>query len=355
MNLKPYTFSLGEHKNQKVIFISFEKKQELISEIKKLVGSSWSQTKKKWYVRDNEHYRKLFAIQIDFKINEKVLSKIDISNQFELTKLLQQLQLKGYSSNTIKCYSHEFAQYLYFLKDKNANVCTEIDVRNFILYCITTLQLKENTIHSRINALKFYYEQVLFQKKIFIEIPRPKKQLKLPKALHMNEVKRILDVTKNLKHNTILKLCYGMGLRVSEITNLKIVDIESASMRVHIQCGKGKKDRYVNLPESILEQLRTYYKTYKPKVYLFEGQYGGQYSTRSIQKIFKNSLQEAKITKKIGIHSLRHSYATHLLEAGTDIRFIQELLGHNDIKTTLIYTNISDKSLRKITSPLDHL
>ena len=153
----------------------------------------------------------------------------------------------------------------------------------------------------------------------------------------------------------MLKLCYGLGLRVSEIVNLKITDIDSYSMQVLIEQAKGKKDRYVNLPESILPQLRSYFIEYKPKKHLFEGQYGGQYSTRSAQQVFKNALQKAKINKTVGIHSLRHSFATHLLEQGTDIRFIQELLGHNDIKTTLIYTEVSNKSIRKIISPLDTL
>ena len=146
-----------------------------------------------------------------------------------------------------------------------------------------------------------------------------------------------------------------MGLRVSEIINLKIIDIDSVEMRVFIERAKGKKDRYVNLPESILEQLRFYYKEYKPKDYLFEGQYGGQYTTRSVQQFFRKSLDTAKILKKQGVHSLRHSYATHLLENGTDIRFIQELLGHSNIKTTLLYTKVTDLSLRKIISPLDKL
>ena len=153
----------------------------------------------------------------------------------------------------------------------------------------------------------------------------------------------------------MLKLCYGLGLRVSEIINLKITDIDSKSMQVLIERAKGKKDRYVNLPQSILEQVRYYFVEYKPKVYLFEGQYGGQYSSRSAQQVFKNALLKKKINKKLGIHSLRHSFATHLLEQGTDIRFIQELLGHSNIKTTLLYTEVSDKSIRKIVSPLDKL
>lgn len=153
----------------------------------------------------------------------------------------------------------------------------------------------------------------------------------------------------------MLKLCYGLGLRVSEIVNLKIKDIDSKSMQVFIERAKGKKDRYVNLPESILPQLRNYFIEYKPKIYLFEGQNGGQYSCRSAQQVFRNALLKAKINKSVSIHSLRHSFATHLLEQGTDIRFIQELLGHNDIKTTLIYTEVTDKNIRKIISPLDNL
>jgi len=144
----------------------------------------------------------------------------------------------------------------------------------------------------------------------------------------------------------MLKLCYGMGLRVSEIINLKIEDIDSGNMQVLIQQSKGKKNRYVNLPESILEQLRTYYKEYKPKKYLFEGQYGDQYSIRSVQAVFKTAMRKAKIRKKIGIHGLRHSFATHLLENGTEIKFIQELLGHSNIKTTLVYTHVSEKNIK---------
>lgn len=153
----------------------------------------------------------------------------------------------------------------------------------------------------------------------------------------------------------MLKLCYGAGLRVSEIVNLKITDIDSSNMQLFIEKAKGKKDRYVNLPESILEQLRAYYKEYKPKRYLFEGQYGDKYSIRSAQKVFQNAMEKAKINKDVGIHGLRHSFATHLLEAGTDIRFIQELLGHKDLKTTLLYTHVTNNSIKKIKSPLDNI
>ncbi|GAA4469008.1 hypothetical protein GCM10023189_55190 [Nibrella saemangeumensis] len=148
---------------------------------------------------------------------------------------------------------------------------------------------------------------------------------------------------------------FAMGLRVSEIVNLKITDIDSRNKQVSIDRAKGKKDRYVNLPEIILDQLREYYKIYRPKKYLFEGQYGEQYNKRSAQLVFKQALKKARINKAVGIHALRHSYATHLLENGSDIKFIQELLGHNDIKTTLRYTQVSDQSIKKVKSPLDTL
>lgn len=351
----PYTFTLKEHNNQRIILIHFKLNDTLKNQIKKLKDSKWDKELQSWYVPDTSEYRKLFNLPEDFLLGKHVLSKISMHNRDEILRLINQLKLKGYSPNTIRAYAHEFAQYLYYLKDLNANECGEKEVRSYLIFCIDDLKLTENSIHSRINAVKFYYEKVLFQERVFFEIPRPKKQSKLPKALNMHEVRKILDATENLKHNTMLKLCYGMGLRLSEILNLKISNIDSKNMRVHIERGKGKKDRFVNLPESLLEQLRSYYIEYKPKVYLFEGQFGGQYSSRTVQEVFKKSLKKANITKKVGIHSLRHSFATHLLENGTDIRFIQELLGHNDIKTTFIYTHVSDRTIRKIVSPLDNL
>lgn len=355
IDFSPYTFTFEEFKNQRVILIRFEYNFALKEQIRELKGSKWNSGLNAWLVPDCAEYRRLFNLPDDFCVGKNVLSKISLSNRDEIQRLVYQLKLKGYSPNTIRAYAHEFAQYLYYLKDFNAQNCGETEVRAYLIFCIDNLRLSENSLHSRINAVKFYYEKVLFQERIFLEIPRPKKQSKLPKALNMHEVRKIFDATENLKHNTMLKLCYGMGLRLSEILNLKVANIDSKNMRVHIERGKGKKDRFVNLPESILDQLRSYYVEYKPKIYLFEGKYGGQYSSRTIQEVFKKSLTKAKISKKVGIHSLRHSFATHLLENGTDIRFIQELLGHNDIKTTFIYTHVSDKTIRKIISPLDNL
>jgi len=170
-----------------------------------------------------------------------------------------------------------------------------------------------------------------------------------------NEIAKIFAHVVNLKHLVMLKLCYGMGLRVSEVVNLKIADIDSQRMIVHVEAAKGKRDRCVSLPSSILDELRNYYRAYRPKKYLFEGQNGGQYAIRSVQAVFKNAMQKARINKSVGIHGLRHSYATHLLECGTDMYFIQKLLGHKDIKTTEVYAKVSNRQLNNIKSPLDDL
>lgn len=355
MKTPSVAYELGFHQDQAVIFIRFEYNAQLIERLKKLAGVRWSPTQKAWYVRDTVSFREKFGLPPKSVIGKSALLHLRPINQAALLRLVETLQLKSYSPNTINTYRNEFAQLLHVLKDKNVDDMDAEKLRSYFLYCTNTLKLSENTLHSRINAVKFYFEQVLKREKLFFEIPRPKKPSILPKFINAQDIKRLFEVTTNLKHNTMLKLCYGMGLRVSEIVNLKITDIDSKNMQVFIERAKGKKDRYVNLPESILVQLRTYFLEYKPKKYLFEGQYGDQYSIRSAQKVFTDGLKKAKINKKVGIHGLRHSFATHLLEAGTDISFIQELLGHNDLKTTLRYTHVSKKTIKNIQSPLDKL
>jgi integrase/recombinase XerD len=354
MKSEDIQYELATHKKEKVIFIRCDYDAALNARIRKLVGVKWSASQKAWYVPDIAHYRKKFGLTTKLPPGKEVLNKVDSINQPALQRYIDNLQLKGYSANTVITYRNEFAQLLYFLKDKTIVDDLDADnLRSYFLYCIKTLKLSENTLHSRINAIKFYFEQVLKREKFFFEIPRPKKPSILPKVINAQDIKKLFEVTTNLKHNTMLKLCYGMGLRVSEIVNLKITDIDSKNMQVFIEKAKGKKDRYANLPLSILEQLRVYFKEYTPKKYLFEGQYGDIYSTRSAQQVFKDALKKAKINKKVGIHGLRHSFATHLLEAGTDVTFIQQLLGHNDLKTTLRYTHVSKKNLKNIKSPLD--
>jgi site-specific recombinase XerD len=356
-NPKNYKFSAGEHRNKSVIFVQFSFNEILKKELKdKYPTAKYSATKKCWYIPDIESVRKEVGLKPKTKVGKAIISKVYPVNLAQLKRMHETLLLKAYSQNTIKTYCVEFAQLLYILKDVPVYSLTPERLRSYFLYCTKTLKHSENNIHSRINAVKFYFEQVLHRDKVtFSEIPRPKKKSSLPKVISKKEIAKLFVQVDNLKHLVMLKLCYGMGLRVSEIVNLKVSNIDSSRMAVHIEAAKGKKDRYVTLPSSILEELRIYYSNYRPKVYLFEGRYGGQYSIRSVQAVFKTAMRKAKINKTVGIHGLRHSYATHLLESGTDMLFIQKLLGHKDIKTTEIYAKVSNRQLVAVKSPLDDL
>jgi integrase/recombinase XerD len=206
-----------------------------------------------------------------------------------------------------------------------------------------------------VNSIKFYFEQVLGQNRKFYVIDRPFKAKTLPEVLSESEVKSIIDGIENLKHKCIILLIYSAGLRISELINLKINNIDAKRNQINIKAAKGNKDRYTLLSEKLLTYLRKYFIAFKPKEYLFEGNSGHAYSARSIQMIFARACEKAKIKKKVTVHTLRHSFATHLLENGTDLRYIQTLLGHSSSKTTEIYTHITSKGMEHIKSPLDKL
>ncbi len=348
-----FSFTEGQHNNSKVIWIRFEYDQDKIDLIKSLKGR-WNPPNKSWYVPDNRNFRSLFGLEITLSGKEAALD-LSPANAQALQRMKELLQMKAYSPATIKTYLSEFSQMLYFLKTQDVEKITYDELRAYILFCINTSKISENQLHSRLNAIKFYFEQVLHKMDFVDKIPRPKKPSTLPKVLSQMEIQRIFDAVQNTKHLLMLKLCYGMGLRVSEVVNLKVSDIDSSRMQVLIESSKGKKDRYVPLPVSVLELLRSYYKQYKPVIFLFEGQYGGRYSIRSVQAVFKTAMKNAKVNKPVGIHGLRHSYATHLLEYGTDMAFIQKLLGHQDIKTTMIYAKVENSHTKSIRSPLDRL
>ncbi|MDO5510884.1 MAG: tyrosine-type recombinase/integrase [Weeksellaceae bacterium] len=355
MNFKFYDFKPGTHRDKKVIWISFEYSPQLKSELQKRFPSAkWSQSCKKWFLPDFPCIREQLFLSPEVKIKDQLL-RIHPNNHKAFENFCQTLQLKGYSQNTVKTYTSEFLQFLTTLKSHAADDLSTERLKAYFLYCINQQKNKERSINSKINAIKFYYEHVLHQPRMFFDIPRPKKPLTLPRLLSQKELKRLFAVIDNPKHLLMLQMIYGMGLRVSEIVNIKIEHIDSSRMQVLIAGAKGKKDRYVNLPASILPLLREYYTITQPRIWLFNGQYGGQYSTASVQKVFKRALKKAKINKNVGVHCLRHSYATHLLDGGTDLRFIQELLGHNSIKTTMVYTHVSMASKSKVISPLDHI
>lgn len=343
------------HKNKNVIFIYFEKDEILTERVKKLQGVKWSYSKKAWYVTDNQYYRDKFKLTSKI-FGSGILEKIPLVNKSAFKTMQETLQLRALSSSTIKTYLNEFAQLLYVLNDHDVHNCDAEMLRRYFVYCTNELKLSEASMHSRINAVKFYFEQVLHREKIFFDIPRPKKQIQNPKLFSKEEIELILKNTENLKHKTMLLLAYSSGLRVSEVVGMEVRDIDSKRMILNIIQAKGKKDRIVPLSKTTLKYLREYAKEYKPKKYLFEGQYEGMpYSTRSMQAILDRAKKKAKINRKGSVHALRHSYATHLLDKGVDITYIQKILGHNDLRTTLRYLHVTTRDLSKIESPLEDL
>ncbi|WP_233507337.1 tyrosine-type recombinase/integrase [Adhaeribacter pallidiroseus] len=211
-------------------------------------------------------------------------------------------------------------------------------------------------INQSINAIKFYYSKVLNRLDMNLaDVSRPYQKDKLPQVLSLEEVAAILKAPVNQKHRCLLQLLYAGGLRIGEVINLKLTDVQSQRNLLLIRGGKGQKDRTTLLATRLLEELRTYYRLYKPKVWLFEGPEGGPCSVGSIRKVFQEAKKKAGVTRPATPHTLRHSFATHLLEAGTDLRYIQALLGHSSSKTTEIYTHVTQHGLEKIMSPLDRL
>jgi len=263
-----------------------------------------------------------------------------------LSKLEQELKKRNYSKKTIKSYLHSVKNYLEFSKTKGINK------KSVDEYIVKFLENKNpSTVAKDVFAIKFFFEKVLGEK---LKIQTIKRNKTLPEILTFEEIKKLIENSKNIKHKLIIKLLYGCGLRVSEVVNLKKEDINFNEGLIHIKIAKGKKDRFIKIPDSIVEELINYYKLNESEI-LFSSNRGGKLTTATIQAILKNSAKKAKLKKRVYPHLLRHSFTTHLLEQGTDLRIIQKLLGHSDIKTTQIYTQISQASIKNIKSPLDSL
>lgn len=363
------------HKNREGILLQFPLHTGLNNFFKKLPFAKYSNTHKGWIIPKNKAYLQQIAtyakpianlnitalkgnkLQAELFNHKGIkLTSISMVNTQYYQQFKKHLTNSGYSHSTIKTYTSELATFFTTLQNIDASLMTVNKLTSYFYYCHTHLKLSENTLHSRINALKYFYENVLRFEKFFYEIPRPKKKKILPKVISEEKILEYILKVSNLKHKTILLLAYSAGLRVSEVINLKISDIDSNRMQVCINAAKGKKDRRVPLSKSVLQFLREYYKEYKPIYWLFEGQLKGEkYHTRTAQLIFKQTYKYANLPSSISFHSLRHSYATHLLDNGTDIKYIQQLLGHNDIKTTLRYLHVTNKDLAKIESPLDKI
>ena len=265
---------------------------------------------------------------------------------------LLKLELRCYAESTVRTYVTFFEQFINYFFDKELHTLNETHIRIYLQKLIR--QEKSNSyLNQVINAIKFYYEVVLGMPNRFYEIERPRKEYRLPQVISKDEVLSIITHTNNLKHKCIVQLIYGSGLRRSELLNLKVEDIDSKRMLVRIKQAKGNKDRLTLLSQNALLDLRNYYKIWKPRKYLFEGQKGNRYSGQAVVNIIKNAAFRAKISIPVTPHMLRHSFATHLLESGVDLRQIQILLGHQSTKTTEIYTHVATNTFKTIKNPLD--
>jgi integrase/recombinase XerD len=266
------------------------------------------------------------------------------------------MNYRRYSQNTIKTYSDALDVFFRFFQNKTIESLTKEDLIQFNTEYILKKNLSSSYQNQVINAIKLFYRN-RFNRSMEVDfIQRPRREKRLPNVLSKNEVKTILEAPSNIKHRAMLSLIYACGLRRSELLNLTLKDVLSDRNLLFIRQSKGKKDRVVPIGNKLIEMLRDYYKAFKPKTWLFEGQLlGEKYSERSIQLVLNQAVTKAKINKPVSLHWLRHSYATHLLESGTDLRYIQELLGHSSSRTTEIYTHVSTKNLQQIRSPFDDL
>ncbi len=305
---------------------------------------------KAWHLPDTEENR------IRFKLTPLSHTIPSTEGIMQIEKFKQYLRSKRYSESTLNTYSEALKSFLVFFREKPTAEITNEDVIIYNNEHILKNNLSASFQNQTVNAIKLFFK-IIHDSKIEIDkIHRPKRAKVLPNVLSKEEVKLILNAHSNIKHKMMLSLIYSCGLRCGELLALKPVHIDSIRNIVLLKNAKGKKDRIVPLSPKILEMLREYYKVHKPTNYLFEGQNVGlQYDARSLQLILKQALQKSGITKPATLHWLRHSYATHLLESGTDLRYIQELLGHNSSKTTEIYTHVSTKSIQQIKSPFDDL
>lgn len=281
--------------------------------------------------------------------------KLTEASQKALMDLEQKIVLKGYSPSTLKTYKNFFFKFLSYFNERNLYDVNKEEIEAFMYKMVVKEKLSETAQNQYINAIKFYYEHVLGQPREFYDIQRPKKSQELPNVLSKSEVKKILEQPTNIKHRAILTVIYSGGLRISEAINLRLEDIRSKEGYIFIKGAKGKKDRRTLLSAKLLNLLRNYFREFKPAYWLFEGQSGGQYSTRSIQAIFRKAVIGARINPWATPHTLRHSFATHLLQQGVNLRYIQDLLGHGSSKTTEIYTHILRVNNNEIENPLDSM
>lgn len=380
--MKKIKLSNAIHREQSVVLIEFEKDESIIALLKSSFPDvRWSKTFQCWYIANKANIQMTFfqifkgKYYIDYSNLKKpyqadstkqnssssdgsskkkiVLPPLSKEQNQAIESMKKYMQSCRNAPSTVSTYTDAMKVFLRFFHDRPIESLEARDITTFNNEYILKYNYSSSFQNQVVNAVKMFVH-VIQESKFNIDlIERPRRDKKLPVVLSKEEVSKLIELTINLKHKTLLALIYSAGLRISEALSMKPKDIDSKRMLIHVKNAKGKKDRYTLLSEKILLLLREYYTIYKPKEYLFEGQNGGQYSSRSAQAVLKEAASRAGITKPISLHTLRHSFATHLLEGGTDLRFIQELLGHSSPKTTMIYTHVSNSNLKKIKNPFD--
>ena len=377
------------HHGARCIALSFENDQVLIA-CAKAAGAVWSKTHGCWYVRNSK--AALNAIFKSFKgtawvdmdglrkpqnrsntphaqershpaesisrsaptLPSKPEPVRTITTAVDLPKgYLETLERRRYSENTVRQYCSHFTKFLDHFGGRDPEAITEEEINAYLLYLVNERKVSQSMQNGVINAIKFHYEKVLGQKRKEYWLERPRKERKLPHVASEEEVLRLIGATTNIKHKAIIALLYSTGIRRSELLHLRKSDVNLDRLQVMVKGGKGKKDRYTILSAQLAVALSAYLITFTPNYWMFEGPERSQYSANSVAEIIKKGCKVAGITTRITPHILRHSFATHLMERGTDIRYIQELLGHSNLATTEIYTHVSQKSLAKIINPLD--
>lgn len=369
----------GTHRANAVVWVKCAYDEQLTQQLKIQAGARWSQSRKCWYILKDqfnlhaffEAFRKFGFIDYEALKGAKTVKKEwnEKSNQLKpgkpKTKLNKEqaerieafrkwMKQKRYAFNTINTYCHQLEIFFSFYPEKNIADITKEDIIKFNYDFILKQGLSFTFQNQTINAIKLFYVKMLNIKHEFEDLERPFRSKPLPKVIPKQDIQHMLERIDNLKHKTALSLIYGLGLRRSELINLKLTDLDSSERIVTIRDSKGRKDRILPIPGNLFDLIVQYYRSVQPEIWLIEGQKPGtKYSATSLQNIFKKYLAKVKKNHTFTLHSLRHSYATHLLESGTDIRYIQELLGHKSTKTTEIYTHVSMKNLKNIQNPIN--
>lgn len=369
--MKKVTMKPLVHREQVCIGIYFEYEKELSDLIKQTKEFTFTQTHKCWYAIDTGRHSRLkvyqtmrkMGIQVDYSAYQDLLDeKKSLAREraanlrvSAVDAVAKQMKLKGYSNQSIRTYVNQFDQFLRFYPTSLPTEIGEDEIREYLLYLIDKRKLSRSTQNQAINAIKFFYEHVNGEPRKVYYLERPFKEKRLPTVLSQEDVLKLFEATDNMKHRLMLMLIYSAGLRRGELLNLKTADLDFARMTVFVRGGKGRKDRQTVLAQTLKPLFDEYHAIFRPTWWLFEGTNGSKYSARSLQQVLKKSLDKAGLNKEVTLHTLRHSFATHLLESGTSTRYIQTLLGHESPKTTEIYAHVTRFGMDKLRSPLDQL